>query len=192
MISRIEGLLLEIEEKAVIVSVGGIGFRVFTPDRALATFLVEKPKKINLFTSLVVREDALELFGFETKKDLELFELLRSVSGVGPKSACAVLSIAKATDIAGAIQNGDSGLLTRVSGIGKRTAEKIVVELKDTITKYGLVEDGGTGNQYNKDAFDALLALGYTERDVREAMQKINNPELNSQEIIKEVLKNLN
>jgi Holliday junction DNA helicase RuvA len=127
----------------------------------------------SFWTYLAVRENALDLYGFQSHEELDFFELLISVSGIGPKSALGILSLASLSNLRKAISTGDTGHLTKVSGIGKKMAEKIVVELKDKIDKIGQTHDEGNILSNDMDAMEALKSLGYNERDVREALKKV-------------------
>ncbi|MEK7576195.1 MAG: Holliday junction branch migration protein RuvA, partial [Patescibacteria group bacterium] len=142
--------------------------------------------KVNLYTHLYVRENAMELYGFCSMAELEFFEMLICISGIGPKSAVGVLSVAPIDSLKRAIASGESSYLTKVSGIGRRIAEKIILELRD---KLGGV-DGVVLGSDDTDALDALIALGYNAREAREALHKVS-PEKSIDEKIKTALKSL-
>lgn len=167
MIGHLTGTIIHRDLKSLILDVGGVGYKIHTntatlgDDRTAASF----------WTYLAVRENALDLYGFPTKIELEFFELLLSVSGIGPKSALGILSLASVTELRRAIQSGDTSHLTRVSGIGKKNAEKIVLELKDKIDDVSDV--GSEHTTRDIDVIEALTALGYSERDAREALKKV-------------------
>lgn len=185
MIGFLEGTIIDSADKSLLVLVNGVGYRVYTT----ASTSKEASGSISLFTYLAVRENALDLFGFTKKDELIFFELLISVSGIGPKSALSILNIATITTLRSAIASGDLGYLTKVSGIGRKTAEKIVLELRD---KVGLIESGqDTARKEESDALMALMSLGYNERDVREVLKQINRPGSPTQEIVREALKQL-
>jgi Holliday junction DNA helicase RuvA len=118
-----------------------------------------------------VREDAEDLFGFETLDELSLFELLISVSGIGPRSALGLLGLADVSVLAGAIGRGDADYLTRVSGVGKKTAQKVVLELKDKVTGFAASE----ANTEDADVIDALIEMGYTRAHAREAIKTVSD-----------------
>ena len=143
-----------------------------------------------------MREDALDLYGFKSLEELEMFELLLSISGIGPKSALGVLAIASAADVKEAIANGDPSLLIKVSGIGKKTAERVVLELREKVmaqTMGGRQETAGTGSgiMASGDEIDALMALGYSMVQAREALRGVDNSIKDSGERIKEALRGL-
>lgn len=164
MIASLTGTIQRIEKNFIVLDVHGVGYRVFVSSLVLAT--VREGSAVTLSTHTHVREDALDLYGFLDQDALVLFEELLGVSGVGPKTALGVLSLASPKEVRHAIASGDPSVLTKVSGIGKKTAERIVVELKG---KVGVVS-GGPGNNV-LEAIDALMHLGYSERDARAAVQ---------------------
>lgn len=182
MIGYLKGKIIHRDLKNILIDVNGVGYKVFTNNIGL-----DSQKEIEIFTYLAVRENALDLYGFAKKEELEFFELLLTLSGVGPKSAMAILSVASITTLKQAISTNDSSHLTKVSGIGRKTAEKIVLELKDKIGNY--VFDGKL-ETHDEDAVEALKALGYSERESREALKKALGK--NTEEKIKSALKNLN
>lgn len=163
MISYIHGKVLFRDLKSVVVDVHGVGYKVFTYKGGLET-----ETEVSFFTYLAVKENALDLYGFETKKELDFFELLLTVSGIGPKSALAILSVASPAVLTHAITTGDSAHLIKGSGIGKKNAEKIILELKGKVDDIGHTE----GMSYDTDALEGLKALGYSEKDAREALKK--------------------
>ena len=174
MIASIKGRVEYIDLKYAIVETGGIGYKVF-----LTADTIHKLKigdKASLSTYMAVREDAMDIYGFESKKDKDFFELLISVSSIGPKSAMNIMSLVTSEVLASAINSGSTAHLTKVSGIGKKTAEKIVVELKDKIGSLGANDDGAyaAGLSSDMDAIEALKALGYDAEEAREALKKID------------------
>jgi Holliday junction DNA helicase RuvA len=181
MIGYLRGKTIRQDIKSILLDVNGVGYKVFTNGAGL-----DSKNEIELFTYLAVRENALDLYGFATKDELEFFELLLTVSGIGPKSAMAILSVASIATLKTAISTEDSGHLTKVSGIGKKNAEKIVLELKDKIGTY--VFDGKI-ESHDSDAIEALKALGYSEKESREALKKAEGK--NTEEKIKSALKRL-
>ncbi|MEI6843210.1 MAG: Holliday junction branch migration protein RuvA [bacterium] len=184
MIGYLKGNIIDQDLRSVIVDISGVGYKIYTN-----TALLEKDlqKPVAFWTYLAVRENALDLYGFTTKEELRFFELLLTVSGIGPKSALGILSVATLSNLRHAIASGDTGHLTKVSGIGRKNAEKIVVELRDKIEK--LAEDGSDSTSGDVDTLEALKSLGYSERESREALKKAvgNTPS----EKIKSALKNL-
>jgi len=171
MISYIEGKIIFRGEKFIIIKTGGIGFKVFVlPDLNLEN------DEIKLFTYLNVKEDALTLYGFLNYKELELFELLISISGIGPKAGLGLLSLADTETIKVAIVKSDASVLTRVSGIGKKTAERVILELKNKIliSDIGDLEDKSKEISEHSDAIDALISLGYNAGEAKNALSKIS------------------
>ncbi len=183
MIGYLTGTIIHSDIKSIILDVHGVGYKVYTNAGALES---NKNKTLSLWTHLAVRENALDLYGFATKAEWDFFELLLTVSGIGPKSAMAILSVASVDTLKKAVSTEDSSYLTKVSGIGKKNAEKIVLELKGKVLNY--VYDEKT-DSYDTDAMEALKSLGYSEKDSREALKKATGD--NTQEKIRSALKNL-
>ncbi|OGZ35953.1 MAG: Holliday junction DNA helicase RuvA, partial [Candidatus Portnoybacteria bacterium RIFCSPHIGHO2_02_FULL_39_12] len=129
MLASIEGKIELKTERFILVNVNGVGYRVFCPVQILAK-MPEKGEKVKLFIHLYVRENILELYGFLSFEELEFFELLISISGLGPKAGLGILSVASLKDLRAAISSGQIGLLTKVSGVGKKTAERVILELR--------------------------------------------------------------
>lgn len=166
MIGHLRGTIIDQDLKSVILDVSGVGYKVYTN-----VAILNKKEDIEFWTYLAVRENALDLYGFQTKDELHFFELLITVSGIGPKSAMGILTLASLQNLRSAISTGDTSYLTKVSGIGKKNAEKIVVELKDKLE--GVEIELGISSNHDVDALLALTALGYGERESREALKKI-------------------
>jgi Holliday junction DNA helicase RuvA len=169
MIGYIEGKVAAVRDSYFIVQTGGIGYKVAVLKESIAR--TAPGSEIRLWTHLAVREDALDLYGFAHEEELRFFELLLSVSGIGPKSALAVLDIASVETLRSAISTANAGYLTSVSGIGKKTAEKIVMELKDKMPK------GSAGSasalRGDQEALEAMRALGYSASEARDALRQI-------------------
>ncbi|OHA07168.1 MAG: Holliday junction DNA helicase RuvA [Candidatus Sungbacteria bacterium RIFCSPLOWO2_01_FULL_47_10] len=190
MISFVEGTIEFKAEKFVIINVAGIGYKVFSNPEILSK-ISEKGANVKLWTHQYVREDALELYGFLHFAELELFETLITISGIGPKGALGVLEIAPVDTLKKAIASGDTSYLTRVSGIGRKTAEKIVLELKDKMLGKGVFSVDAPELREEADALDALVQLGYSQREAREALQKVPKEIVGTEKRLKEVLKML-
>lgn len=185
MIGSIKGKITLKTEKFLLVETGGIGYKVsVSPDTLSKT---QKDREVFLFIHTHVREDALDLYGFLNNEELEFFEMLINVSGIGPRGALAILGIASLQTLKKAIGTGDISYLTKISGIGKKTAEKIVIELRDKIANEAS-EKGGAFLQGELDALEALKSLGYSQNEAREALKKVS-PENNTNAKIKEALK---
>lgn len=162
MIASIRGRILSRGTDHVVVEAGPVGYKVFVPRHPSGD-------EVLFHTHQVVREDAQLLFGFETREELALFELLISVSGVGPKAAIAILSVARPVDVAAAIAAGDSAALAKAPGVGKKTAERLIVDLR---SKVGRVSGGPIGGDLadGDEALAALRALGYTLAEAQRAL----------------------
>ena len=185
MISYLKGKIIKEDQKSVILDVSGVGYKIHTNMTSLS---VKKNQDVEFWTYLAVRENALDLYGFANKEELSFFELLITVSGIGPKSAMGILTLASLSNLQHAISRGDVGHLTKVSGIGKKNAEKIVMELKD---KVETVLDGlGQYDSGDIDALEALKSLGYGEREAREALKKAEGE--TTEKKVRSALKNLN
>lgn len=175
-------------EKYAIVDVAGVGYKVFLSPE-VSRKIPEKGGSVKLWTHLHVREDALELYGFLHLPELDLFESLINISGVGPRTALGVLGAGSIDSLRRAIASGDSSYLTRVSGIGRKTAEKIILELKEKMAGKG-VSVSAPELREEVDALDALISLGYSQREAREALQDAGK-DLSAEKRIKEALKKL-
>lgn len=169
MIAQLTGIIASRDERAVILDVNGVGYKLALSLETLGGIKVGD--KLTLQTHLAVRENALDLYGFADQRELEFFELLLTVSGIGPKSALATLSLAPPDVLQKAILSGDASYLTKVSGVGKKSAEKIVLELKD---KLGTLEGHQSDTlQTEAEAVEALQALGYSLAEARRALKDI-------------------
>jgi Holliday junction DNA helicase RuvA len=185
MIGSIKGKITHKSTNYVIVETNGVGYKVFLPLVILLTFKVGQD--VSLVIHTYVREDQLTLFGFETLPQLEFFELLLTVSGVGPKSGLGIMSLSSLDMIKSAIASGDAGVFKKVSGIGSKTAERVIVELREKLKAEGVAAPIA---QEQSDALEALVSLGYRENDAREALKSIPNDKT-IQEKIKIALKAL-
>lgn len=184
MIAKIEGIVWDINPKFLTVGVGGIGFKIYSTSETKET--AQKGADISLFTHLAVREDTLDLYGFLSGEELNFFEMLISISGIGPKTALNVLNVSSVLALKRAIGNNDISHLTKVSGIGKKVAEKIVLELKD---KVGAGEENDISLRDEVDAIEALKSLGYSQKDAREALKDVEKKFTKTGDRIKEALK---
>lgn len=186
MIAHVAGEVVEKSGNALIIDVGGLGYEVLV---ASGDFEVgQLGDRIKLYTHDHLRENSHELFGFSQLAAKRLFELLITVSGVGPKMALAILSLGDAEAIRSAIAMGDSAFVQRASGVGKRIAERIAVDLKDKVGAPGLVQGATAQAVPGDDALSALLALGYSLQQANEALAQVA-AELNVQSRIKEALR---
>ena len=168
MIASLTGMVEFRGEKFAVINVGGVGYRIYLSQET-SLKIPEKGVKVKLWTHQYAREDALELYGFLNYAELGLFEMLIGISGIGPKSALGVLGVAPVDTLKKAIAAGDTSYLTRVSGVGKKIAEKIVLELKEKLSGKGTSLEAPE-LKVEADALDALMSLGYSQREAREAL----------------------
>ncbi len=190
MIAELRGTVLRAGRGFVVIDVGGIGYRVSVTSDALATLRRSVGESVHILTHLAVRENAHDLYGFLGEEELNFFELLITISGIGPKTALAILSVADPATIARAVNSGDSSHLTKVSGIGRKSAERIVVELRDKLGALATGEET-TAVKDESDAIDALRTLGYTTKEARDALKVIPREVAGAGERVKEALKSL-
>lgn len=172
MIYSISGILVIKESNFAVVETGGLGLKLFMSKQTLEA-LPMAGTQVKLFTHLNVKEDALDLYGFTTPEELEFFEMLISVSGVGPKSALSILDIAPLGELSAAIKEGRPDLLTKASGIGRKTAERLIIELRGKVqsSKSGAVVEK---MQTDSDLVEALMSLGYHRDQARAALAKVD------------------
>lgn len=188
MIAYLQGKILSKNNKSVVLVANNIGYEIFLSQRNLETVGIDLEKEYYIHS--YIKEDAFDLYGFENQEELGLFRKLISVSGVGPKSALNVLSIATVSDLKKAIGSGDSDILQQVSGIGKKTAERLVVELKEKfIDDMSDIEIAG-GDQ--KQVLEALVSLGYKDVEIRDIIKDLPNDDGDLASKIKQALKLLN
>jgi len=187
MIAKIKGKVAYLRDHYAVVDVAGVGYRIFVTDFAMGKMAGKED--VELFTHTYVREDTLSLYGFLTLDELEMFEMLISISGIGPKAAVGILSIAEPKTIRTAVISGDSSILTRVSGVGKKTAERVILELKNRITELP-GEDQGTARA-DSEAIEALTSLGYSATQAREALKAVPESVTDISGRVREALKRL-
>lgn len=181
MIGSLKGKVALRTDKFLVVETGGVGYKIsVSPDILSKT---KSGEETSLWIHTHVREDAIDLYGFLNLEELNFFEMLLGVSGIGPRSALAILGIATIKTLRQAIGTGDTSYLTKISGIGRKTAEKIVIELRDKIGE----EKGGSSLQGELDALEALKSLGYSQSEARTALKKVTAPDTNSK--VREALK---
>jgi len=196
MFAYIKGSLEQKSNNYVVIDVGGIGYKIFMATKAIET-LGEIGKVVKVHTHYYVREDNISLYGFNTNEELRMFELLLQVSGIGAKSAIAMLSEISPSSFALAVISDDISQLVKIPGIGKKTAARIVLELKDklkteeAITKTEEVKLSITNEEETSEAIAALQVLGYTKREIEKALENVDTKNLQLEEIIKQGLKNL-
>ena len=188
MISSLSGTVEIIDIPYVIIDVRGIGYKVLASNDVLSS--LEKGHEIKLFTYTYVREDALELFGFKEYSDLKIFEALISISGVGPKTAIGTFSVGSGAQIVNAIKNGDVNFFTKVPRLGKKNAQKIIIELKNKMG--GTVDLDLTENTNgSSEVMTALLSFGYSHDEAINAIKQITEENLPIEKQLKMALKYL-
>ena len=164
MIASLQGVIDAISKDSMIINVNGIGFKLSVPTSVLSELGVVG-REIKLYTHMHVREDDLSLYGFGSLDELRLFETLISVSGLGPKTAMGMLSAMSADQLAMAIASGSVEMLTTIPGIGKKTADRLILELKDKVGGVMISTPAGRVAQENADVVTALVSLGYTAQE---------------------------
>lgn len=198
MIGRLKGLLLTKQPPTLLLDVNGVGYEVDAP---MSTFyqLPDVNQEIILHTHLVVREDIQQLCGFISETERSMFRSLIKINGVGPKLALSILSAISADDFARCIQESDTTTLVRLPGVGKKTAERLVIEMRDKLKDWqvdalsngepaGMIEIQQTANPV-EEAVSALIALGYKPPQASRMVSQIDNHDLSSEEIIRDALK---
>lgn len=194
MIGFLRGRLVAKQPPRLVLDVNGVGYEVEAP----MSTLYELPavgSEVTLLTHLLVREDAHILYGFASEAERTLFRSLLKVSGVGSRTALAILSGITAEAFARCIQEGDVALLTKVPGIGRKTAERLLVEMRDRIAAQPGAGAGGVAGaaaaSAEGEAYGALVALGYKPAEVSRMLKQVNTPGLSTEELIRQILKNL-
>ena len=191
MYSYIKGIVEEIRLDSIVIENNNIGYKINVSLNTIKDLEIGKSAKI--YTKLIVREDDMSLCGFSSNEEMKMFELLTSVSKIGPKVGLGILSFATSAQIGAYILSEDVAKLSKAPGVGKKTAERIVLELKDKIDKTTvefestLLSDTPIGISQDE-AIDALLALGYSSSEAKEAVQKCKKDGLNTEDIIKKSL----
>ena len=201
MIGYLKGIIEEVESESLLLDVGGVGFRVYVPSTLLDRG-VRIGDDVKLYTHMQVKEDDMQLFGFFSRDDLEVFQLLISVSGIGPKGAIGLLSALSADDLRFAVLADDAETITRAPGIGKKTAQKLILELKDKFKlddafekKFRHAGEAGSAMPQAssgeiEDAVQALVALGYSNTEALQAVRKVEGTEeMDSESILRAALK---
>ena len=198
MISYIKGELADVFDGGIVVEANGIGYGIFISGR-VANLLPPMGSEVKIHTYLNVREDAMQLFGFLTRDDLEIFRLLIGVNGIGPKGALGILSALSADELRFAVIAGDVKAITKAPGIGKKTAERLLIELKDKLSAEEFLERSVSGGgewtenetDVQKEAVQALVALGYSSTESMQAVKKTGLQNEPVEEILKQALKKM-
>lgn len=197
MIGQIRGIILEKQPPLLLVEVQGLGYEIDAP---MSTFyqLPEVGQQVILFTHFVVREDAHHLYGFFTRDERLLFRTLLKVNGVGPRLALTILSSTTPEEFVRCVLNNDTASLVRLPGVGKKTAERLVIEMRDklsdwceaTPTNIGLKSENGR-HQILQDAISALISLGYKQQEANRTVTKIDDGTVSSEELIRRALREM-
>lgn len=196
MISYVKGIVDSVDMDKIVVERGGIGFNIFMPQSDLE--MLNAGEEVKIYTHLYVREDAVQLFGFLTPDSLQMYRLLLGVSGVGPKGALAIISACPQDTLQMAIISGDSKAISRAPGIGNKTAQKIILELKDKLDFDGMTMQASNRNlpvnttTAQNDAVEALISLGYSAASALNAVKAVeNSQEMETEALLKEALKHI-
>jgi Holliday junction DNA helicase RuvA len=187
MIAYLEGKIIYSTDKFIIINTGGTGYKVsVTPETIL---ICKEIENISLYIYTAVRENSIDLFGFQNAEELSFFELLLDVSGIGPRSALGIIALAPISTIKRAIATGDVSYLNKVSGIGKKTAEKIIIELRDKLKNYKESGDTPSILREEGDILEALKSLGYSQNEARDALKQVSSSLEGTNARIKEALR---
>ena len=199
MVSYIKGKLAEVFEDTIVIENNGMGFNVRVP-ASLLDSIPSVGEMVKVYTYLYVREDAINLFGFLTRQDLDVFKLLLNVNGIGPKGALGILSTITPDDLRFAVLSDDVKAISKAPGIGTKTAQKLIIELKDKLkleyfTDQGKIADGqaiSASSSAKNEALEALVALGYANSEAIKTVNMVENVnEKDTETILKEALKKM-
>ena len=203
MISYVKGVIADFEKDKVIIENGGIGYGIYMPGRALG-LLPAVGSEVKIYTYMNVREDAMQLFGFLSKDELNMYKLVINVSGIGPKGGLSILSTLSADDLRFAVLSSDAKAISAAPGIGKKTAEKLIIELKDKLDMDDLLTHAGSGSEsgvpvettvntsVQAEAAEALVALGYGSTESYKAVKAVDMEKFTTVEaVLKEALKKM-
>ncbi len=202
MYSYIKGILTDMEEDLIVVETGGIGYNIYTTGQTF-NYLPSVGEEVKIYTYLYIREDAMMLYGFLTKDDLRVFKLLIGVSGIGPKGALAILSVMTTDDLRFAVLGDDAKAISKAPGIGAKTAQRLILELKDKLSLEDAFEQKLANTQMKEEAknhakgakneaVQALVALGYSSSEALKALNGIEITEdTDVEDILKAALKNM-
>lgn len=201
MIGQVNGILLEKHPPQLVVDVHGLGYEIDAP---MSTFyqLPDVGQTIKLFTHFVVREDAQQLYGFYTRDERTLFRTLLKVNGVGPRSALTILSSVSPNEFVRCVLDNDTASLVRLPGIGKKTAERLIIEMRDKLSDWyksevtatvasGVAVEKGARHHYLQDAIAALVSLGYKPQDANRTVTRVDDGQSNSEELIRRALREM-
>ncbi len=200
MISYIKGILDYVSENYIIVEAGGIGYRIFVSSSVLSR-LPQTGKEVKVYTFMSVKEDGISLFGFNSNEELDIFNKLLTVGGVGPKGALAIVSALKPKDIITAIVTGDVNAVSKAPGVGKKTAQRIILELKDKFKTEDIFADkedytediitSSVSNDPKYETIEALMSLGYMRAEAVKAVSAVYEKGMEAEELLKKALKKM-
>jgi Holliday junction DNA helicase RuvA len=189
MIASLRGQITELGNRYAVVEVNNIGYKVFLTDDSIHSLKLNSEAFIFIYN--IIREDANDLYGFISRKERDFFELLIGISGIGPKSALNIMSLVSSDTLVSAVRSGSTSHLVKVSGLGRKTAEKIVLELKDKLAPFADDHDSEYSAEITSDmdAVEALKALGFSADEAREALKKIDKSITTTSQKVKAALK---
>lgn len=195
MISFVKGELAEISENSIVIDTNGLGIEVFVP----ASVMQELPgigEEVKIYTHFRVSEDAMSLYGFNSRQDLSMFEQLIGVSGIGPKGALSILSAMSPDDLRMAILSGDDKLIAQAPGIGPKTAQRVIVDLKDKVSALDVIGAEIKGkaaglNSETAEVIEALVNLGYARTEATRVVRSLAGENMNAETLLKEALRAL-
>ena len=203
MISYVKGVIADFEKDKVIIENNGMGYGIYMPQRSLG-LLPSIGSEVKIYTYMNVREDAIQLFGFLSKDELDMYKLVITVSGIGPKGGLSILSTLSADDLRFAVLSSDVKAIQAAPGIGKKTAEKLIIELKDKMDMDDILTHSGNGAEgvvsaspsnadtaIQAEAAEALVALGYGSTEAYKAVKAVNIENPTVEAVLKEALKKL-
>ena len=191
MFEYLKGIVVDIVTDKIILEIDGVGYRINSTTNSISK--IARGEYATVYTHLVVREDELSLYGFTSMEELSMFQLLLSVTKIGPKVASAILSAHTPDKLGTYILNKNTKLISRAPGVGKKTAERIILELKDKIDKINIEYDHTLydGGDIDDEAVEALMALGYNRFEAEKAVQSVKHEDLATEDILKNALKSL-
>ena len=192
MITYLKGIITEVDENTVVLEAYGIGYEVFCSTRTIGELTAVKDT-VKLYIHEQIKEDGHDLYGFYHHEEREIFRKLISVSGIGPKGGMQVLNMYSVQEIVEIIMEQDSKAMSKVSGIGPKTAQRIILELKDSISKLyvpdlSLLQNGLKDKESGKEAIEALEALGYSHQEAKKAVEVVDDYHSNSETLIRKAL----
>ena len=190
MIGRIKGTLEYIKATEVLIDVNGIGYEIQMPMTSIYQ-LPEIGESVIVHTHLIVREDLHLLCGFIDENEKAMFKELIKTNGVGAKMALTILSTMSASEFLDAVNNSDINTLTKIPKIGKKTAERLLIEIRDRFKNISIESNNNTPSNFKEDAVNGLVALGYNNKEAKNMIDNVQNEDLSTEELIKEALKNI-